>query len=57
MKSLKAARQKGKIEDFIKEHEADQEGDLDKLDALIKRPTRGTENAARQTSTRASDDD
>jgi len=34
MPSLKAAR-KGKIEDFIKEHETDPDGDLDKLDALI----------------------
>lgn len=37
MTTLKDAR-KGEIADFIKEHEADPEGDLDKLDALIKRP-------------------
>lgn len=36
MPNLKQAR-KGKIEDFIKEHEADPEGDLDKLDALIQK--------------------
>lgn len=38
MTNLKQARQKGKIDKFIKEHEADPEGDLDKLDAAIKRP-------------------
>tara|TARA_R100000935_G_C2830693_1_gene164860 strand:- start:64 stop:189 length:126 start_codon:yes stop_codon:yes gene_type:complete len=38
---LKRAR-KGKVEDFIKEHEADPDGDLDKLDALIERPVLGT---------------
>jgi hypothetical protein len=41
MKSLKQAR-KSKIEDFIKEHETDPDGDLDKLDALIKRPSQGS---------------
>ena len=35
--NLKKAREKGKIEDFIKEHEADPKGDLDKLDEVIKR--------------------
>lgn len=34
MPNLKNAR-KGKLEEFIKEHEADPDGDLDKLDALI----------------------
>jgi len=34
MPNLKEAR-KGNIEDFIMEHEADPDGDLDKLDALI----------------------
>lgn len=55
--NLKKARQKGKIEDFIKEHKADPEGDLDKLDAVIKRPTRESGKEARPTSSRASDDD
>jgi hypothetical protein len=50
-------REKGKIEEFIKEHEADPDGDLDKLDALIKRPTQGSEKATRPTSPRASSDD
>lgn len=56
MSNLKEAR-KGKIEDFIKEHEADPEGDLDKLNALIKRPTQGSEKATRQASPRESSDD
>lgn len=57
MTDLKSARQKGKIEDFIQEHEADPDGDLDKLDALIKRPTQGSEKATRQTSSRDASDD
>ena len=56
-RSLKSLREKGKIEEFIKEHEADPDGDLDKLDALIKRPTQGNEKATRPTSPRASSDD
>ena len=36
MTTLKKARKKGKIDDFIKEHEVDPDGDLDKLDAVIK---------------------
>lgn len=56
MSNLKEAR-KGEIEDFIKEHEADPEGDLDKLDALIKRPTQGSEKATRPASDEASSDD
>ena len=35
---------------FIKEHEAGPDGDLDKLDALIKRPTQGSEKASREAS-------
>lgn len=53
MPTLKQAR-KGKIEEFIKEHEADPDGDLDKLDALIKRPIQGNEKATRPTSPQAS---
>ncbi|SMX36806.1 hypothetical protein OCA8868_01112 [Octadecabacter ascidiaceicola] len=56
MPNLKTAR-KGKIEEFIKEHEADPDGDLDKLDALIKRPTQGSEKATQPTSIPASSDD
>lgn len=56
MTNLKQARE-GKIEDFIKEHEADPDGDLDRLDALIKRPAQGSEKATRPASPRESSDD
>ena len=56
MPNLKQAR-KGKIEDFIKEHEADPDGDLDKLDALIKRPTRESVKATQKASRQESSDD
>ena len=56
MTDLKQARN-GKIEDFIKEHEADPDGDLDKLDALIKRPAQESEKATRPASPQASSDD
>lgn len=53
---LKRARKKD-IEAFIKEHEADPDGDLDKLDAVIKRPTRGTLKEAQKASSRDASDD
>lgn len=40
--SLAEARRQDRVDTFIKEHETDPEGDIDKLDALIKRPTRGS---------------
>jgi len=54
--NLKDAR-KNKIEEFIKEHESDPDGDLDKLDALIKRPTQGSGKATRPASPQGSSDD
>jgi len=56
MTNLKKARENN-IEVFIKEHEADPEGDLDKLDEVIKSPTQGSEKATRQASPRESSDD
>lgn len=56
MTNLKEAR-KGKIEDFIKEHETAPKGDLDKLDAVIKRPSQGTGKAIRKASSQAASDD
>ena len=56
MKNLKQAR-KGKIEDFIAEHEADPDGDLDKLDAVIKRSTQGNAPKARPASSQDASDD
>ena len=55
--SLRKARQKGTIEDFIKEHEDDPDGNLDKLDEVIKRPVRETETEARPASPRDASDD
>jgi hypothetical protein len=54
--NLNEARKDG-IEKFITEHESDPDGDLDKLDALIKRPTQGNEKATRRASRQASSDD
>jgi len=56
MTNLKQAR-KGKLDKFIKEHEADPEGDLDKLDAVIKRPTQGTAKATPKASPQDASDD
>lgn len=57
MTNLKKARQKGKIEDFIKEHEADPEGDLDKLDAVIKRPVQESGSEVPKASSQDASDD
>lgn len=57
MPNLKEARKKGKIEDFIKEHDADPDGDLDKLDEVIKRPAQGTGKATRPSSGQDGSDD
>ena len=53
---LKTAR-KGKLEKFIREHEKDAPGDLDKLDAAISRPVRGTGKEAPKASSRDASDD
>lgn len=57
MPNLKDARKNEKLSEFIKEHEADPDGDLDKLDALIKRPTQESEKATQKASPEASSDD
>jgi hypothetical protein len=57
MTNLKKAREKGKLAEFIKDHEADPDGDLDKLDAVIKRPTQGSEKATRPASSQDASDD
>lgn len=56
MTTLREAR-KGEIKDFVKEHEADSEGDLDKLDALIRRPVRETAKATPKASSQDASDD
>ncbi len=45
MTTLREAREKGQMDKFIAEHEADAPGDMDKLDAAIKRPSVGTEKS------------
>ena len=57
MPNLKQSRKKESLDDFIKEHESDPDGDADKLDAVIKRPTQGTEKATHPASLPASSDD
>lgn len=56
MTTLREARKTGKIERFIKEHEKDEPGDLDKLDAALKRPSRETEKSTPAASTPDSGD-
>lgn len=57
MTTLKDARKKGKLGQFIREHEKDVPGDLDKLDAAIKRPTsRSSKEAPAASKPDASDD-
>lgn len=57
MTNLKAARDNRQIEDFIAEHKEDPDGDLDKLDALIKRPVQGSAKAVPKASSRGEGDD
>ncbi len=56
MPTLREARKKGRIEDFIAEHEADPAGDMDKLDAALKRPAAETGKSTPAASTPDSDD-
>lgn len=58
-KSLKDARKNGDLEGFIKEHERDARGDLDKLEQVIAKPALapGSASKAPKTSRRASSDD
>ena len=55
--SLKDARKKSNLDQFIREHEKDAPGDLDKLDAAIKRPVRGTVKEAPKASSQDASDD
>lgn len=58
-KSLKDARKEGDLEGFIKEHEKDKPGDLEKLEKAIRRPAQAQETGskARKASRKASSDD
>ena len=57
MTTLREAREKGRIDKFIAEHEADTPGDMDKLDAAIKCPSAGTEKSDQAASKPESGDD
>mgnify|MGYP000170058600 CR=1 FL=1 len=56
-KTLKAALDEGSLESFIKEHEADEPGDLDKVEAVIRRSDQETASEAHSASDEASSDD
>lgn len=57
MTTLREAREKGRIDKFIAEHEADAPGDMDKLDAAIKRPSAETAKSDQAASKPGSGDD
>ena len=45
-RSLRQAREEDDLDSFIQEHEGDPEGDLDKLEKVIKRPAQGNGSEA-----------
>lgn len=49
VRNLKSAR-KSDLEAFIREHERDDPGDMDKLDAALKRPASQKSSATREAS-------
>lgn len=57
MKTLRDALEEGDLESFIKEHESDPDGDLDKVDEVIRRSGQETASEARQSSRQESSDD
>ena len=57
MTTLREARTKGRLKQFITEHEADAPGDMDKLDAAIKRPSAETAKSDQAASKPDSGDD
>ena len=57
MTTLREARKKGQLDQFIAEHEADPPGDMEKLDAAIKRPSTGTAKSGPAASKPDSGDD
>ena len=50
MTTLRKAREKGKLVQFIAEHEGDPPGDLDQIDDAIRRPVKETATAGREAS-------
>ena len=57
MTTLREAKKAGKLEQFIREHEKDAPGDMDKLDASIARPSAGTAKPGQEASKPDSGDD
>jgi len=57
MTTLKSALKEGKLDQFIKEHENDAPGDLERFDKALKRPADQKKSAAREASSRAASDD
>ncbi len=55
--SLRKARDSGKLEGFIAEHEDDPEGDLDKLDAALKCPVQESGSTVPSSSSQGASDD
>ena len=55
--TLKKALETGNLDGFIEEHEADPPGDMDKLDAAIKRPSAETAKSDQAASKPDSGDD
>ena len=51
MTSLRDARKKGCLDKFIAEHKADQPGDMDKLDAVIRRHSQEKSKSGQEAST------
>jgi hypothetical protein len=58
-KSLKDARNEKNLEGFIKEHEKDERGDMEKLEKVIRQPAQAPETVSKapKTSRKASSDD
>ena len=56
-KNLKKAIEDNDLESFIKEHEKDEPGDLDKVDEVIRRTAQESGSEARPASRPASSDD
>ncbi len=56
-KTLKDAIKEDDLESFIKEHEEDEPGDLDKVDEVIRRTAQESESEARPASRQGSPDD
>ena len=56
MTTLKEARRSGTLEKFIREHEKDAPGDMDKVNVAIRRPSRETGKLSQEASTPDSGD-